>query len=289
MYLESFIGEERSGVYKITCLATLKIYIGSTYSFYYRWYEHLRLLELKQHHSSHLQNSFNKYGRLGYKTEVIEYCDLSDLISREQYYLDTLLYAQEYIKRKDNRFFKLGYNISPTAGSNLGYKKTKEQLDKISGEKHHMYGKSHSKETKEKISNSSKGRKISKETRLKISKSHTGKKLKTETRRKLSILNSGDKCRWFGKEASLEERARISKVHKGKVTSQETKDKISKSKQGCIPPNRKIVTALNLEKGVFMEFISLKLTSVEFGTHRTRIAYYIKHNKPYKNHLFFYS
>lgn len=51
-------------------------------------------------------------------------------MKNEQYWLDKLLFAQEYIKEKDKRFLELGYNISPTAGSNLGHKRTVEMNKK---------------------------------------------------------------------------------------------------------------------------------------------------------------
>lgn len=57
-----------------------------------------------------------KYGYSGFKLEILEYCSEGDLLSREQYYLDLL---------------KPEYNIHRKAGSPLGYKHTKETMDKL--------------------------------------------------------------------------------------------------------------------------------------------------------------
>lgn len=34
------------------------------------------------------------------------------MFSREQYYLDNLLFAQEFIKKENNKFYEFGYNLS---------------------------------------------------------------------------------------------------------------------------------------------------------------------------------
>lgn len=48
-----------------------------------------------------------KYGYSSFKLEVLEYCDKSSLIEREQYYM-SLLHPE--------------YNVLTIAGSNLGFK-----------------------------------------------------------------------------------------------------------------------------------------------------------------------
>lgn len=54
-----------------------------------------------------------KYGYSNFMVDILEYCDLSDVISREQHYLDLL---------------KPEYNILKTAYSSLGYKHTEDNL-----------------------------------------------------------------------------------------------------------------------------------------------------------------
>ena len=68
---------------------------------------------------------------------ILEYCDIKDLISREQYYIDLLTPP---------------YNINPTAYSRLGSKHNEDskELMRINniGDKNPMYGKTHSVEYK---------------------------------------------------------------------------------------------------------------------------------------------
>lgn len=70
---------------------------------------------------------------------ILEYCEIENLITREQFYFDLL---------------KPPYNILKIAGSSLGYTHTLESLSKISIAK---TGTNHTEETKTKISESLKG------------------------------------------------------------------------------------------------------------------------------------
>lgn len=76
-----------------------------------------------------------KYGYGNFSLEILEYCDKSVLLAREQYFLDTIQPA---------------YNILKLAGSNKGYK--------------------HSDETKLNLSLLKKGFKHTEDTKVKISK-----------------------------------------------------------------------------------------------------------------------
>lgn len=73
-----------------------------------------------------------------------------------------------------------------------------------------------------------KHRTFSLETRRKMSEAHKGKKLSPEHRRKISEATRGKKHRKF----SLEARQRMSEAHKGKKLSPEHKKRISEGKQG---------------------------------------------------------
>ena len=70
-----------------------------------------------------------KYGYSGFQLEILEYCKPSDVILREQYYIDLLVPE---------------YNILKIAGSSLGFKHSDVAKAKISlaklGEKHHFFG-----------------------------------------------------------------------------------------------------------------------------------------------------
>lgn len=120
-----------SGVYKITCFKNNRIYIGSSITLTERFKRHKDSLNGGTHVNYHLQRAWNKYGEDQFKFEIIEYCNKEDCIKREQYYLDNLLFAQEYIRKENKKFLNLGFNINPTAGNSLGRKYRPETIQKI--------------------------------------------------------------------------------------------------------------------------------------------------------------
>jgi group I intron endonuclease len=86
-----------------------------------------------------------KYGYNNFSLSILEYCDQTKVISREQYYLDLL---------------NPSYNILKYAYSSEGYKHTLEAIKKISlakkgkfiKEDNSFYGKTHTEEVKELMS-----------------------------------------------------------------------------------------------------------------------------------------
>lgn len=80
-------------------------------------------------------------------------------------------------------------------------------------------------ETKKKISESLKGRRISEEAKKKLSIAHKGKKLPEEHRQKLSVSHVGHK-------RTKEAVEKTAAAHRGKVLSEETKRRISESNKG---------------------------------------------------------
>lgn len=79
------------GIYCITCLASNKSYIGSSYDIYGRWSEHITDLNRNRHHSQKLQNSWNKYGEKSFAFSILEeVLDRNVLGIIEQKWLDKL-------------------------------------------------------------------------------------------------------------------------------------------------------------------------------------------------------
>lgn len=136
------------------------IYIGSTVNSISRWKGHIKSLREQKHHSKHLQCAWNKYSEESFVFEIIEeVLDKSNLIEREQYYLDIY---ESYNRNK-------GYNICPKAGFNTrgaSFYKTKEWRDKQ--RKAHL-GKNKSQKTRQKMSESRKGIKFSQEHKTNLS------------------------------------------------------------------------------------------------------------------------
>lgn len=117
------------GVYCFKNKINNKIYIGSAKNLRKRFVQHISNLRLNKHHSIHFQNAWNKYKEENFEYNVIELVeDISILLVREQYYLDTLLFAQEYINKQSTKFLELGYNINPIASNRLGSKQSIESI-----------------------------------------------------------------------------------------------------------------------------------------------------------------
>lgn len=120
-----------------------------------------------------------------------------------------------------------GYNITLGGESTNGWIPSEETRKKISeankGNTAWNKGKTHTKETKKKISESHKGKCISEETKKKLSEAHKGK-------------HCGELNNMYGKHLSEEHKKKISKANSsennpmyGKTHSEETKKKMSEN------------------------------------------------------------
>lgn len=90
------------GIYSIVNKINKKIYIGSSSKLKKRFPDHKRELNLQVHRNPYLQLSWNKYGEENFEFSVIEYCEKSELIEREVY----------YISFYNNLNSKFGYNLA---------------------------------------------------------------------------------------------------------------------------------------------------------------------------------
>lgn len=108
-------------------------------------------------------------------------------------------------------------------------KKISERLKgKIVGEKNPFYGKHHTEETKQLLSEQRFGIPMPEATKQKISKATKGILKNEETRRKMSEAQKGN-TKNLGKIATKEKKDKLSKLHKGKIVSIETREKNSKA------------------------------------------------------------
>lgn len=109
----------KSGIYRWNNLVTGSSYVGSALNLTKRLYNYFspRFLEKEKLRSnSIISNALLKYGYNNFSVDILEYCEPSSLIKREQYYIDTL---------------KCEYNILRIAGSRLGSKHSQETLLKF--------------------------------------------------------------------------------------------------------------------------------------------------------------
>jgi len=106
----------KSGIYRWNNLVTGGSYVGSALNLTKRLSSYFSPRFLKKEilkSKSIISNSLLKYGYNKFSVDIMEYCEPSVLIKREQYYLDML---------------KPEYNILKIAGSRLGNKHSPETL-----------------------------------------------------------------------------------------------------------------------------------------------------------------
>lgn len=142
----------KSGIYKILNKINGKAYVGSAVNLSLRWSRHRSMLNKGNHPNKYLQLSFDKNGLESFEFVIIEYCDRSTLLEREQFWIDNLKVC--------NRQY--GYNTRTIAYSNVGLACSEETKIKISV-KHK--GKLKSSETKAKMSAWQIGRKMSEQAK----------------------------------------------------------------------------------------------------------------------------
>lgn len=126
-----------------------------------------------------------------------------------------------------------------------GRKKSPEHRKKMSevrkgkqmGSTNPFFGKEHTEEVKNKISEAMKKAMANPERRLAMSNLHRGKKYSDEQRKKLSEslkgkMPKGENHHFFGRHYSDEEKKNLSEKNKGKVVSVETRAKLSEAAKG---------------------------------------------------------
>lgn len=200
-----------TGVYAIRCTANGKVYVGSAaVSFEERWKSHRNSLRGRCHHNRYLQRAWLKQGEAAFEFVVLEECDPTQCIEREQFWIDS--------KRAAVRPY--GYNLSPTAGSLLGYKHSDEAKAKSAAVKR---GKTHTAETRAKLAAHFRGKPLSESHKEAISKGAAGKPKSEEHRKRVSEAKTGKKRPPFSEEW----RKAMSNAHKGKPKSEEHRRKIA--------------------------------------------------------------
>jgi len=245
-----------SGIYKITCIANKRIYIGSAVNLHVRKNSHFSALQRNEHGNPKMQNAWNKYGEQAFIFEVLEYVLPMSLTAREQYWFEKL-----------KPFDRKGFNIAREAGSALGIKRspeTRERIRQVHLGNNYCLGRKYTPETIEKMRQVQTGRKQSPETiekrkqykrtpetlekyrqnmlgnkhalghsheqtaetREKIRQAKLGKKNSPEHNEKVRQAN-------LGKKLSPEHRAKIGQTHLGSKRSPETRERMRQSNRAA--------------------------------------------------------
>jgi len=178
---------KKSGVYIIKNIVSNSAYIGESTNLYRRLNEHITNLLNNSHCNTHLQNSFNKYGIINFKFEILELC--SNTKAKEH------LYVTEF---KNNATFSTIFNIKPTdpVAINLRNKETSKKIYITKKKKAEERGYWHSPESIAQRRTTRKGYTHSEETRKKIGITSLNRKMpaKTEEFKKfMSVLAKKNK------------------------------------------------------------------------------------------------
>lgn len=135
----------KSGIFMLTNQLTGDIYVGQSTDISKRFKNYFNISYLNSKPGYIINRALLKYGYSEFSLTILEYCDISDLTIREQYYFDKL---------------EPQYNILKFAASSLGFKPSEDTKDKISnalkgvyiGDKSALFGRSHLEETKKLMS-----------------------------------------------------------------------------------------------------------------------------------------
>lgn len=180
-----------SAIYGIRHTSSGRVYVGSAVSLAARWRVHKNVLKKGAHHSRYLQAAWTKHGPDSFEFIVFEVVpERSLLLVRENAWITSLQSADP----------KHGFNMCPTAGSQLGMRRSPE--------------------VRQKMSESRTGKKKTDAHQLAINAALTGRKLSAECKQKLSAAHTGTSM-------SKEARAKMSESRKGKTASPEARAKIS--------------------------------------------------------------
>lgn len=110
----------KSGIYKITCKPTGKIYIGLSKRMKSRFQKHLADLKNGIHGNPYMKNTYEKYGREAFEFSILEYCEPEVLYEREHFWINHL----------DSSNPDIGFNII------VDLKREKERLNKCNSKEY---------------------------------------------------------------------------------------------------------------------------------------------------------
>lgn len=208
-----------------------------------------------------IREEIKEYKPKNFIKEIL-YCFINE---NDAYLKEAEIVNFEFVNRDDTYNMVIG-------GNNYG--------GSWSGEKHPNFKKSPTKETRDKISKTLKG-KLAGEKNPFYGKKHT-----QETREKLSKLHTG-------KKASKETREKMSKAHKGKPgkpQSQETREKNSKAHIGLLAgeksPSAKVVLKLDEFGNIITEYGCVKYCREQEHISRYRLDKLLKEHIPHNGFYF---
>ena len=173
-----------------------------------RWDEHKKFLRRNKHWNHHLQRAWNKYGDNTFEFHIVE-----------------LIYREENESRDDfsNRLrkeYEQKYLDWANSHPDTNYNIAKDAIRPISWQ-----GRRHTEESRKKMSEYHKGRRMGKEnsfygkhhteeSKQKNRDAHMGKKMSKEFCKKMSNKVKGENHHFYGKHLSEEMKSKIRETHK---------------------------------------------------------------------------
>ena len=273
--------KKKPGIYRLNNLITGKSYVGSSKCLATRlnsYYCEKAMLNKLSIRRSIIYNALLKYGFNKFSVDILEHCEMDVLIEREQYYID---------------FLEPEYNILKAANSRLGSKhslETKALMSiKLKGINHPFYGKTHTYETRIKISESLKSSLVFKDSFKAKPRVRT-----SETIFKLSLKSGGVSVKIFDKCGNIVKTfPSINKAAKYLGIGSSTIHRIpNKGIYGDFIFEFKIndirVWVYDQDKKLVKVFKNTKETSEWYNMSRNVLCTYIRSGKLYNNKFYFY-
>jgi group I intron endonuclease len=297
------------GVYKITSPIG-KVYIGSSKDIEKRWRAYRRFSCKSQ---TKIYNSLKKYGHEAHAFEILEECSFEELYKKERYYGE-----------KFNSIGENGLNLVLPSHDDVKAKYSEEtrkkQSELMKGSKNPMcgkfkelnpfYGKTHTEESRKKLSNSVKeyykhnknwnyGNKYSEERKAKMSliTKSLNMKLSEEHRSKFLAYSRSEENKTrlldMAKNQSKETRKKISEKLKGRSRPPEVIEKIRLGNIGKkmsaesirkISENSKMSrVVINVNNGIFYNNIKEAASSlnINYSTLRCKVSGVNKNDTPF--------
>lgn len=84
MSKKNYKAGDTSGIYKITCIANQKSYIGQAYQVWDRLGKHNSMLKNHKHPNKHMQSAADKYGIETFEWSIYELCSREELNQKEE-------------------------------------------------------------------------------------------------------------------------------------------------------------------------------------------------------------